>query len=284
MIQTNFQSTQSRDLYCKHAIEAPLCRPTDLIVRIYRIQELVSFRTQHELNLSENSIDSYAFHVFAFVMDPSTNLPVDIAQFAIADSFDGLTISSHTVNITKNFTYNTGGGSIMVEVVARALEVEISRSKFMRGLTMSMFATNWALTIASAYIVFTAVTKGRVDFMVVILYGSMGMAILGIQKFYINPPPFGALLGMFRSARLFHSLITHPPRHGGTFLTGHHRGRLFHDVAVHRDKVISIDQRATPKSREGLIPQGSGVAPRIGRMRHLYLHHNRFQTVVIVSA
>ena len=131
-------------------------------------------------------------------MDPSTNLPVDIARLAIADSLDGFTVSTRGMEMTKDFVYNTGIGSKTVEIVAHALEVEISRSKFTQALNMCMFATNWGLTIASTYVVISAVTKGRVDFMVVILYSSMGVAILGIQKFYVNPPPFGEFLGMRR--------------------------------------------------------------------------------------
>ena len=181
------------------------------MVWTYRIRELNSFRMEHELYPSENTIDPYEFHVFAFAVDPSTNLPIDIAQFTIADSLDGFTITSRGMEITKDFTYDAGSGSTTVEIVARALEVEVGRSKLIKALNMCMFATNWALTIASAYVVFSAVTKGRVDFMIVILYSSMAMAILSIQKFYINPPPFGTLLGMPRYTRLFYSLITHPP-------------------------------------------------------------------------
>jgi hypothetical protein len=97
-----------------------------------------------------------------------------------------------------------------VGIVAHALEAEISRSELAQALTLCMFATDWVLTIVSAYIVFSAATKGRVDFVVIILHGSVGLAILGIRKLYVSSPPFGAFLGILRCARLFHSLMMYP--------------------------------------------------------------------------
>jgi len=82
--------------------------------------------------------------------------------------------------------------------MAQALEVEISRSELAQTFTMWMFTTNWILTLVSAYLTFTAVTKGRVNFTVVILHCSMALAIPSIWKLYISPPPFGASLGMLR--------------------------------------------------------------------------------------
>jgi hypothetical protein len=180
------------------------------MTRIYRTRELNSFRTKHELHRSEKFVDSRTFHAFAFAIDPATNLPVDIAQFTIANSFNDFTMSSRNMKVTKDFTYDTDSGPTTVEIIAHALEVEISRSKFAQALTMCMFATNWVLTIASAHIVFSAVTKGRVDFMAVILHSSVALAILGIRRLYVSPPPFGAFLGILCHNRPFHSLMIYP--------------------------------------------------------------------------
>ena len=147
---------------------------------------------------SEGSTDSYAFNVFGFAIDPSTNLPIDMARFAIANSVDGYTISSRAMNITKDFTFNTDSGLATAEILAYALEVGIGHSKFTRALTMCMSVTTWVLTIVSTYFAFSAVKKGRVDFAIVILHASIVLAISGIQKVYSSPPPFGISLGTLR--------------------------------------------------------------------------------------
>lgn len=134
--------------------------------------------------------------MFGFAVDPSTNLPIDMARFAIANSVDGYTITSRTTNITKDFTYNTDSGPTTTEILAHGLEVGISRSGFTQALTMCMFVTTWVLTIVSTYFAFSAVKKGRVDFAIVILHASIVLAISGIQKIYTSPPPFGISLGM----------------------------------------------------------------------------------------
>jgi len=178
--------------------------PVDPIHGPLLIRDLNSFRTEHELLPTESPLGSYAFHAFAFAIDPSTNSSVDIARFAVADFLDGFTISSLGMNVTKAFTYNAGGGSTTVEILARALEVGISRSKFSQGLTMCMIVTSWFLTIASTYIAFSAVRKGRVNFMTVNLHASIALAISAIQKLYtspppLRPPPFGASLDTWGS-------------------------------------------------------------------------------------
>jgi len=198
MTRKTFQSTQFRDPYCKSTTNAPPIYPIELTICVYRIRELTSFRTQHELHPSEGSVDSYTFHVFGFAIDPSTNLPIDMARFAIADSVDGYAISSRAMNITKDFTYNTDSGLTTAEILAHALEVGIGRSKFTQALTMCMFVTTWFLTIVSTYFAFSAVKKGTVDFAIVVLHASIVLAIAGIQKIYTSPPPFGISLGTIR--------------------------------------------------------------------------------------
>lgn len=196
---------------------------------------------------TEDSIDSYAFHAFAFAIDPSTNLSIDIARFAVADSFDGFTVSSRGMDFTMDFTYDPGNGSTTVEILAHALEIGISRSGFTRALTMCMFATSWFLTVASTYFAFKAVAKGRADFAIVMLHASTGLAISSIQKLYTSPPPLGASLGTLRLHPSVSQFTYVPPRCFGILPTGRHRGLLFHDVGVHRGKVVSIDQRTIQK-------------------------------------
>jgi len=109
-------------------------------------------------------------------------------------------MSSQTRSVTKQFVYDTGNGRETAEIEARAVEIEIRRSKLAHTLTMCMFATNWALTIASTYAAFEAMTKVRVTFAAVIAHGSMGLAIMAISKLYLGPPPFGAFLGLCQIA------------------------------------------------------------------------------------
>jgi len=192
--------------------------PVDPIQGPLLIRELNSFRTNHELHPSGSSVYSYAFHAFAFAVNPATNVSVDIARFAITNPSDSFTTSSRSTNVTKGFVYDTDSGPTTVEIVAHALDVEISHSRLTQGISLCMFATNWILTITSAYITFSAVTKGRVGFAVVILHGSMVFAILGIRGLYASSPPFGAFLdavGLFSqitiavacSTVLFHTAV-----------------------------------------------------------------------------
>lgn len=196
MTQANFQSTQLWDPYSKHALRIPLPRLVDIKIGTHSIRKLNSFRTEHKLCQLQHSTDSYAFHTFAFAIDPATNVSLGIAQFAIGNSLSRFTISSRGRNVVRAFAYDTGSGATTVEIEARALEVEISRSKLPQALTMCMSATTWVLTIASSYITFSAVTKGRVGFAAVILHGSVAFAIASIRELYLSSPPFGAFLGM----------------------------------------------------------------------------------------
>ena len=181
--------------YGAHTLKIPPSRLVDLTISTNSILKFSSFRTEHELRPSRHSLHSYTFETFGFVVDTTTNLSVDIAQLTIADSLDGFTTSSRGMKTIKQFVYDTGGAHKTVEIEARALEVEIRRSRLAQTLTMCMLATNWALTIASTYATFEAVTYGRVNFAAVIAHGSIALAITGIRQLYLGPPPFGALLG-----------------------------------------------------------------------------------------
>lgn len=177
------------------------------MARMYRIWGLNSFRTEHGLHPLESPANSYAFAVFAFAIDPITNLSVDIGQFTIANSFDGFTTSARDTKMMKDFTYNADSGPRTVEIVAHVLEVEICRSKSARALAFCMFTTNWALTIMSAYLAFSAIRTGRVSFAMVILHASMMLAIPSIRSLYVSLEPLGAFSGMFRHTPLLHSLM-----------------------------------------------------------------------------
>lgn len=97
--------------------------------------------------------------------------------------------------MTKQFVYDTSSGRKTLEVEARALEVEIRHSNLAQAFTMCVFATNWALTIASTYTAFEAMAQGRVNFAAAIAHGSIALAIVSIRQLYLGPPPFGAFLG-----------------------------------------------------------------------------------------
>ena len=91
-----------------------------------------------------------------------------------------------------------------MEIEAHALEVKIRESILLQALTMCMFTTTWVLTILLAYITFSAVMKGKVGFMAVILHSSVAFAIASIWELYLSPPPFGAFLGTLLITAPFH--------------------------------------------------------------------------------
>jgi hypothetical protein len=157
------------------------------------------FATEHKLHPSGRfpiPFDSYSFQVFAYAMDPATNQSADVARFSIPFSPDGFTVRSHETEVTKKFTCNTDNGPTTVEVKSRMLTVVIRYSVFTLALTMCMFAANWALTLTSLYITFSAMTKGRVTWSAFTLHGTMALAIPWIRKLYLCPPPFGVFLGL----------------------------------------------------------------------------------------
>jgi hypothetical protein len=83
-----------------------------------------------------------------------------------------------------------------VEVKSRMLTVVIRYSTLALALTACMFTANWVLTLASLYIAFSAVTKGRVTWSAFMLHGTMALVIPSIRKLYLCPPPFGVFLGV----------------------------------------------------------------------------------------
>ena len=162
---------------------------------------LDKFRTVHEMRASGHfpkPLDSYTLQIFAFAINPTNNLSVDIAQFSVPDSPNGFTVSSssHEVDTTNHFTYDAGNGSGIMQVKPRALTITIQYSAFTLALTACMFVANWALTLASLCITFSAIRKGRVTWSAFMLHNTMALVILSIRKLYLYPQPFSVFLGV----------------------------------------------------------------------------------------
>jgi len=264
MIPTNFQSTHNGGLSSAHTSDMHSPGLVKLTVSTHSIRELHSFWTEHELHPSAHSVDSYTFRAFGLVVDPATNLSVDIGRFAVANSLDWFTISSRSARAVEGFTYDTASGPTTVEMGSSTLEVEIRRSESAKALNMCIFATNWILTLVTAYIAGKAATNRRVDFATVVFHGSIALVIPSIRKLYIDPPPFGAFPGTLAVSTLIRCLTGGPPRHCGIFLTNRHRGHLFRGVGVRRIEAVSVDRGVVPRSWEGVKvrdPQEVGGVP-----------------------
>lgn len=154
----------------------------------------------HEIQASgrfPEPLDSYTLQLSAFVINPADNLSVDITQFSVPGSHNGFSISSscRDADITSQFRYSTDNGSDMMQVTSRALAIAIQHSAFTLALTACMFVANWVLTLASLYIAFSAMKKGRVTWSAFILHSTMALVIPSIRKLYLCPPPFGVFLG-----------------------------------------------------------------------------------------
>ena len=157
------------------------------------------FETKHELyplGRFPAPFDSYTFQAFAFAINPTSNQSVNIARFLVPGSPNGFAICSNDTEVVRRFTYNTGDGPATVEVKSRLLTAVIRYSTLALALTVCMVIVNWALTLASLYIAFLAMTKGRVTWSTFTLHGTMAMAIPSIRGLYLCPPPFGTFLGV----------------------------------------------------------------------------------------
>ena len=160
---------------------------------------LEKFETVHEMRASERfrgPLDPYTFQLFAFAINPADNLSIDIAQFSVPGSPNGFTVSSHEADVTNQFMYGAGSGSEIMQAKSRALTITIQYSAFTLALTACMFIANWALTLASLSITFSAIKRGRVTWSAFMLHNTMAFVILSIRKLYLCPPPFGVFLGV----------------------------------------------------------------------------------------
>lgn len=156
------------------------------------IRELSSFKTEHDLHPSTHNTDSYTLHLFAFAIDPSTNLSINIHRFEVPNSLDGFTISSSATRVVKEFSYITTNGFTVTGVDSSALTVEIKRSDLSQALNVCILVTSWVLTLGLAYVTVTGARNGRVDFMVLFLYVSVALAIASLRRLLVSqPPPFG---------------------------------------------------------------------------------------------
>ena len=161
---------------------------------------LDKFKTVHEMRASghfPNPLDSYTLQIFAVAINPANNLSVNIAQFSVPDSSNGFTVSSssHEVDVTNQFVHDVGNGSEIMQVKPRTLTITIQYSAFTLALTACMFIANWALTLASLCITFSAIRKGRVTWSAFMLHNTMALVILSIRKLCLYPQPFGVFLG-----------------------------------------------------------------------------------------
>jgi hypothetical protein len=148
----------------------PTYLPVDPIRGPLLIQDLISFRTEHELHPSYgNTVDSYGFRVFAFAIDPVTNLSLNITRFTVDDSLDGFTTASRSRLAPGVYVYGTGGGSSTVEIEHRVLEVEYRPPRSPEPPAMNAFVMCLVLTFGLAYVSLVAISKWRKDLAVIVL-------------------------------------------------------------------------------------------------------------------
>jgi len=95
----------------------------------------------------------------------------------------------------KKFTYDADNGPTTVEIRSRMLTIVIRYSTIALTLTACMFAATWASTLASLYIAYSAMKRGRVTWTAFMLHGTMVLVIPTIRKLYLCPLPFGIFLG-----------------------------------------------------------------------------------------
>ena len=137
--------------------------------------------------------DRYAFHAFAFAIDPTTNYSVQIAMFAVADGLGDFVVRSHDTTATSKFAYD---GLVTVEVESRALRAEIKRSAIAKASTICLFFVNWSLAVGSVYTtVLVALRRLGTNNMVAGLPFSALLAIPVIRSLYSTSPPLGISIG-----------------------------------------------------------------------------------------
>lgn len=190
MTQSISQSTRSKDIHCARTINSPLPKLSRLTVGSRRIQDLISFRTEHELHPSGHPVDSYTFHTAALAIDPTTNQSVDITQFTIASSLGGFTIT----RVASVPAYGTDD-SMTMGIEPLAMDVEYRPSKSSGAFIMCALVMSWTLTLVSVYVSLVAMTKGKVDFTTVILHAFTVLAILGLWEGWLGKQSFGAHIG-----------------------------------------------------------------------------------------
>ena len=191
--QRNFRSTRFVDLNCTRTISAPLRRLVKLTVNTYRTQDLIGFRTEHDLRPSRHSVDFYTFHAFAFAIDPITNLPVNITRFAVAGPLDDFMTDSRGTLTVGAPVYGGNGDSTMAEIETQVFEYRPPKSFW--ASIMCLLVKSWALALVSACVSLVAVMKGRVNLAGIVPHGFTALVTLGLWKGLFGRQLFGAYLG-----------------------------------------------------------------------------------------
>lgn len=198
--------------------------------------------------------DSYTFQAFAFAIDPATNRSVDIARFTVPSSPDGFTLCSHEMEIKEKLTIDAENGPTTVEIRSRMLTIVIRYSTLALTLTACMFAATWASTLASLYIAYSAMTRGRVTWAAFMLHGAMVLVIPTIRKLYLCPLPFGVFLGaVWHVAWSKNSRLALPYRFWGLLLTACHSLHLLRRTVVHPLGVTEGGRGVVSCYTEGMV-------------------------------
>ena len=99
--------------------------------------------------------------------------------------------------MTSKFACGAGEGPVTVDVVSRALELDIRRSVFSRAFTMCLWIVNWALFARTMYVTLAiAVNAQKVTDVVLALLITVILTVPAIRALYVGEPPFGILLGI----------------------------------------------------------------------------------------
>lgn len=186
----------------------------DTTLILFRPSALIYFNTEHWITRKHQKfipLDQYWFVTFAFAIESATNKSIPIVMFAIGDGIYGpvdFTTTYDEVAARNNFTYNTEGGPVTVEVESRAVLAKIRRSVGARTLTFSMFAINWVLTLGSVAIAVVALLRrGEVNDGVAFLPITIILSIPTIRSLYVGSPPYGTPLGMHQNCSAILSRI-----------------------------------------------------------------------------
>ena len=160
----------------------------------------IYFPAKRERHLFDQQLtapfDDYIMNAFVFVIDKATNTSVHITRFTAADPLNNFVTFARDTETTNKFTYETGNGTVTVDVESRALVVTVSRSVLAQAFTMCMMLVNWALTVGTVYITLVMlVRREKMSDAVLALPITVVLTIPAIRALFVGSPPFGILLG-----------------------------------------------------------------------------------------
>ena len=99
--------------------------------------------------------------------------------------------------MTSKFTYDTGNGTVTVDVESRALVLTVSRSVLAQAFTVCLLLVNWALTVGTLYILLAVLMrKEKMKDAVLALPITVMLTIPTIRALFVGAPPFGILLSV----------------------------------------------------------------------------------------